>query len=41
MEICKFVSQFSKGKLGVMKNVLGMKSWSMITNKRREEGRLL
>jgi len=39
MEICTFVSQFSEGKLGVKNDVLGMKSWSMITNRRGEKRR--
>lgn len=39
MEICAFVSRFSEGKLGVKNDVLGMKSWSMITNRRGEKRR--
>lgn len=37
MKICKFVSQFSKENLGVINNVRGMKSESIITNKRGEK----
>lgn len=39
MEIHTFVIQFSEGKLGVRNDVLGMKSWSMITNRRGEKRR--
>lgn len=34
MDTCKFMSQFSDGKIGVRNNVWGMKSWPRITSKR-------